>query len=165
MNELILSLADKLDMTYDAVVNAYPEIANQIMYYNILGSFRPLLLFAIVFFVVSFISSILLTHSEPDGTTYLTVELEHEERKLNHAKAHESLYGEEGIKKIEDAIVAKKAEIKELKKVPKEKYGKYVKYTATALITTLLLKFGLEVLISVLAKDFIALSTILAGLN
>lgn len=116
MNELMLSLADKLDMTYDAVVNAYPEIANQIMYYNILGSFRPLLLFAIVFFVVSFISSILLTHSEPDGTTYLTVELEHEERKLNHAKAHESLYGEEGIKKIEDAIVAKKAEIKELKK-------------------------------------------------
>ena len=160
-----MSLAGKLDMTYDAVVNAYPEIANQIMYYNILGSFRPLLLFAIVFFVVSFVSSILLTHSEPDGTTYLTAELEHEERKLNHAKAHKSLYGEEGIKKIEDAIVAKKAEIKELKKVPKEKYGKYVKYTATALITTLLLKFGLEVLISVLAKDFIALSTILAGLN
>ena len=161
----MLNLSDKLDMSYDAVINAYPEIANQIMYYNILGSFRPLLLFAIVFFVVSFVSSILLTHSEPDGTTYLTVELEHEERKLNHAKAHKSLYGEEGIKKIEDAIVAKKAEIKELKKVPKEKYGKYVKYTATALITTLLLKFGLEVLISVLAKDFIALSTILAGLN
>ena len=165
MNELMLNLSDKLDMSYDAVINAYPEIANQIMYYNILGSFRPLLLFAIVFFGVSFISSILLSHSEPDGTTYLTIELEHEERKLNLAKANKSLYGEESIKEIEDAIVAKKAEINELKKVPKEKYGKYVKYTATALITTLLLKFGLEVLISVLAKDFIALSTILAGLN
>lgn len=165
MNELMISLADKLDMTYDAVVNAYPEIANQIMYYNILGSFRPLLLFAIVFSAVTLVSSVLLTYSQPDGFTALTVELEQEERKLNHAKANNSLYGEEGIKEIEDAVVAKKAEIKELKKVPKEKYGKYVKYTATALITTLLLKFGLEVLISILSKDFIALSTILAGLN
>lgn len=165
MNELMMSLTDKLDMTYEGIVSAYPELANQIMYYNILDTFRPFLLFAIVFSVASLITSILLANSEPDGTNALTFELEEGERKLNHAKAHKSLYGEEGIKKIEDEIVAKKAEIKELKKVPKEKYGKYIKYTATALITTVLLKIGIEVLISILAKDALAVFAILSSIK
>lgn len=161
----MMSLAGKLDMTYDAVVKAYPEIANQIMYYNIISSFRPLIYFVIAFSVACFITFLLLSNSEPDGTTYLTIDLEHEERKLNHAKANKSLYGEESIKEIEDAIVAKNAEIKELKEGPKNKYGKYVKYSAVLFIVSVLLLLCSAVLVSILAKDFIALSMILSGLN
>lgn len=165
MNELMVSLADKLDMTYEGIVSAYPELANQIMYYNILDTFRPFLLFAIIFSVASLIASILLANSAPDGTTALTIELEQQERKLNYAKDNISFYKEEGIKEIEEDILAKKAEIKELKKVPKEKYGKYIKYTATALITTVLLKIGIEVLISILAKDALAVFAILSSIK
>ena len=165
MNELMVSLAGKLDMTYDAVVSAYPEIVNQVMYYNIISSFRPLIYFAIALSLALFITFLLHSKNEPEGLDTLLIDLEGKKRMLNHAMANKVLYDDSKINEMEIGIKAKQIEIEELKERPKNKYGKLVKYSAVSLIVSLLLLLGSAILISVLAKDYIALSIILSGLK
>lgn len=165
MNELMLSLADKLDMTYDGIVKAYPEIANQIMYYNIIDSFRPLIILFIIVSIVTTVTLVLHSHDKPDGLGTLVVELESQKRTLNHAMAYEELYGESEINKMEQGIKDKQIEIKELEDANKAKYNKHIKYSVSVLVVSVSLMLVSVILTSILAKDFIALTTILSGLK
>ena len=161
----MLNLSDKLDMSYDAVINAYPEIANQIMYYNIISSFRPLIILAIIFSIVMTMTLVIHSHNKPERLDKLLSELESKKRMLNHAMSVKVLYGESEISRMEQDIKTKQLEIKELEDEHKDKYSKHIKYSVLALVVSVSLMLVSVILTSILAKDFIALSTILSGLN
>lgn len=168
MNELAISLADKLDMTYEGVVNAYPEIANQIMYYNIIDSFRPVLWVAFVLSIVALYFLIREVFAETEDMKYLLSSLESRKRSLKTAKEYSGLYSNEDIEDRAKMVEEKQQEIKELEKeekASKYKVTKYIKYALALLTISVLLLVGTSVLTSIMAKDFIALKAILSGVN
>lgn len=168
MNELALSLADKLDMTYEGVVNAYPKIANQIMYYNIIDSFKPVLWVAFVLSIVALYFLIREVFGETEDMKYLLSSLESRKRSLKTAKEYSSLYSNEDIEDRAKMVEEKLQEIKELEKeekASKDKVTKYIKYALVLFTVSVLLLVGAEVLTNIMAKDFIALKTILSGVN
>lgn len=166
MNELVASLADKLDMTYEGVVNAYPEIANQIMYYNIIDSFRPVLWVAFVLSIVALYFLIREVLGETEDMRKLQRTLKSRKDSLETATEYAGLYSDEAIEDRTRMVEEKKQEIKALEKeekVYKDKVTKYIKYALVLLTISVLLLVGTSVLTSIMAKDFIALKTILSG--
>lgn len=168
MNELVASLADKLDMTYEGVVNAYPEIANQIMYYNIIDSFRPVLWLAFVLSIVALYFLIREAFKETDDMKRLQRSLKGLKCKLETSIEFSAIYSSEATKEINEMVKEKQQEIKALEekeKVYKDKVTKYIKYALVLLTISVLLLVGSSVLTSIMAKDFIALKTILSGVS
>lgn len=168
MNELVASLAEKLDMTYEGVVNAYPEIANQIMYYNIIDSFKPVLWVAFVLSIVALYFLIREAFTETDDMRKLQRTLKSRKDSLETATEYSGLYSDEAIEDRMKMVEEKQQEIKALEKeekVHKDKVTKYIKYALVLLTISVLLLVGTSVLTSIMAKDFIALKTILSGVN
>lgn len=168
MNELAVNLADKLDMTYEGVVNAYPEIANQIMYYNIIGSLKPLLWVALALSIGALYFLIKESFRETDDMKKLLRTLERLKLDLDSATEYSGIYSDEAVEERTRLVEEKQQEIKmleEKEKVSKDKITKYIKYALVLFTTSVLLLVGAEVLTNIMAKDFIALKTILSGVN
>lgn len=168
MNELAISLADKLDMTYEGVVNAYPEIANQIMYYNIIGSLKPLLWVALVLSIVALYFLIKESFEETDDMKKLLRNLESLKISLHYAVEFADNYGDDNVEEKTRLVEEKQQEIKALEekeRASKGKNTKYIKYALVLFTTSVLLLVGTGVLTNIMAKDFIALKTILSGVN
>lgn len=159
MNELLLTLSEKLDMSYDMIINAYPEIANQIMYFNIFRTFENILYVTMFLSVVSLLISRALYDRDFEGKGSLLHDLNYIKTKIHLAD-----FGDE-YKELLSMYINKIDEFSSLEDKNKNKYSKYMKYSISTFITSLLLLFVSGVLTNILAKDFIALATILAGLN